>query len=249
MSSAILITGRLKSTRLKNKALRPMLGIPMIGWLINNLKSTQLKDNIHLITSELEDDDELVRYAASTGIGVYRGEPIDVLLRIYKAAVKLNLKTVVSCTADNPLVLPDMVDKLVQHHEKNNNDFTSCMGLPFGTFAYAIKVDALKTIIMNKVEDDTEIWGSYFTHNDIFKCQDMNIPIENKYTKTRLTVDTVEDFVVVQEVINQLQVAGEGVSIESLLKVIGSNADLFKLNEKIIQKKAPIYNCMKIERK
>ena len=64
-----------------------------------------------------------------------------------------------------------------------------------------------------------------------------------------MTVDTVEDFVVVQEVINQLQVAGEGVSIESLLKVIGSNADLFKLNEKIIQKKAPIYNCMKIERK
>ena len=58
MSSAILITARLKSTRLPKKVIKPILGRPMICHMIDRLRLAQVPEQIILCTSDLPEDDE-----------------------------------------------------------------------------------------------------------------------------------------------------------------------------------------------
>ena len=64
----------------------------------------------------------------------FLGEPDDVLLRLLNAASQFRVDTIINCTADNPFVDPEYIDKLIEYHENNNNDFSKIEGLPFGVF-------------------------------------------------------------------------------------------------------------------
>jgi len=232
----ILITARLKSTRLRRKVLRPMLGKPMILHLIESLQRTKFSSNIVLITSNLSSDDELESLAVGNGIEIYRGHPDDVLLRIYEAASFHSFDHVVNCTADNPLIFPEWVDNLMDYHIKSNNDYSTVMGLPWGTFSWALAISAVKKAIEIKQEIDTEVWGGYFTENSIFKCGDL--PIDPKgYSAVRLTVDEIEDFVLVQEVLNYYQSNGLYNSFSNFIDLYKYDPELFRVNRQVKQKK------------
>ena len=144
MNTAILITARLKSTRLKEKALKPIKGRPMLSHMLDRLRLVDKSERIILCTSTVEQDDRLCLFSENEHIDYFRGDPDDVLLRMCHAAEKFNVGTIISCTADNPLIEPEYIDKLVNFHLEEDNDFSYISGLPIGTFAYVLKYSAVK---------------------------------------------------------------------------------------------------------
>ncbi len=238
MSTAILITARMKSTRLPRKVLKPILGRPMIVHLLDRLKQARRPERIIICTSPLEEDRPLVEIAAQEAVDCFQGDPDDVLLRLTSAARHFGLKTVVSCTADNPFVDAEYIDRLVDFHLKGNLDYSITEGLPFGSFAYVLSVRAMERACEIKAESDTEVWGGYFTQTGLFACGTLPVDEEVRWPELRLTVDTPEDFKLVTRIFEELYVPGEVFPLKAIVALCRSRPDLVAVNAQIEQKAA-----------
>ena len=237
MKSAILITARLKSTRLPMKLIKPLSGVPMIVHMLNRLKLAKIPEEIIICTSTVSQDDPLELIAKEQGVGCYRGEPDDVLLRLTNAAEKYNIETVINCTADNPFVDPIYIDKLYKHHIKKSNDFSKIDGLPWGTFSYAISFDAMKKACKIKDETDTEVWHGYFMDTDKFKWDALMVQDDSvKWSNLRLTVDYPEDFSLMERIFKELWDYRNVFSLKDIVALCRKNPEIVKINENVLQK-------------
>jgi spore coat polysaccharide biosynthesis protein SpsF len=236
MNAAILITARLKSTRLPKKVIKPIAGRPMICHMIDRLKLAEIPRQIILCTSTLPEDDELTRIAGAESILCFRGDPDDVLARLTAAARQFGVETVFSCTADNPFVDSVHLDKLLEYHVAKGYDYTRSEGLPLGAYGYALSLPAMQRACDLKVEKDTEIWGPLFAESGKFACGILKITDpEFCWPDLRLTVDTPEDFELVTRIFAELYEPGRVFSLASILELCRKDASLPAINAGIKQ--------------
>lgn len=238
MSCAILITARLKSTRLPLKILKNIHGKPMITHMIDRLKLSNIPDQIILCTSTLSQDDPLEELAMNENIKCYRGDPEDVLLRLFLAAKKFNVNTVINCTADNPFVDPAYIDLIYDFHKNQGNDFTKIDGLPWGAFSYAISTNALEKACQLKDESDTEVWHGYFMETKNFKWSSMKVDDNELYwPELRLTVDVPEDFEMISKIFDELYDGKSVFSLKEIINLCRRDPSIPQINNNILQKK------------
>ena len=239
MNTAILITARLKSTRLPMKVIKPILGRPMICHMLDRLKLAQRPQKIIICTSPLAQDDPLEEIADQESVCCFRGPPDDVLLRLTQASAQFGVDIVVSCTADNPFVDPVYIDHLVDLHIAETNDYTKVEGLPFGTFSYALSYPAMARACQIKAETDTEVWGGYFTQTGQFKTGVLQVtdPAVRR-PDLRLTVDTSEDFELVTRIFDELYGDGRIFPLVEIVALLDSRPDLRAINAQVKQKAA-----------
>lgn len=237
MKAAILITARLKSTRLPLKVIKPIHGKPMIVYMLDRLKLARIPEEIIICTSTVAQDDPLEKIAVQEGVECFRGSPEDVLLRLTNAAEAYGVETVMNCTADNPFVDPEYMDKLYQYHIEQKNDFTKINGLPWGTFSYAISLDALKKACELKAESDTEVWHGYFMDTGRFKWSALEVTDEAVcWPDLRLTVDTPEDFEMVTRVFDELYDSQTVFPLRNIVDLCRRKPEIPAINETVIQK-------------
>ena len=236
---AILITARLKSTRLPLKAIKLIKGRPMLCHMLDRLKLVSKPEQIIICTSPIAQDDQLEEIARAEGVACFRGHPDDVLVRITEAAEQFKVDIVVSCTADNPFVDPGYIDRLIGFHIDQGNDLSRVEGLPFGTFSYALSYPAMVKACEIKDEIDTEVWGGYFTETGLFKCGVLKV-VEPKLKRPeiRLTVDEPEDLELVERIFDSLYEEGELFGLEEIITLYDDNPDLRSINAHIKQKQA-----------
>lgn len=246
MKTAILITARLKSTRLPKKAIKPIAGKPMIRHQIDRLRLAECPEQIIMCTSPVDEDDPLERIAKDEGISCYRGDPEDVLLRLTNAAQKFNVDIVVNATADNPLTDPEYIDKLVQFHRDGKYDFSEIKGLPHGAHSYAFSRAAAEKAIEIKAKRDTEVWGGYFTETGVFKAGKLEVENEElRRPEFRITVDTPEDFELMEEIFDHLYEEGEIFSLDRVVRLLDRKRKLISINEHITQKEPELIEIAK----
>jgi spore coat polysaccharide biosynthesis protein SpsF len=237
MKTAILITARLKSTRLPMKVIKPIHGRPMIVHMLDRLKLAKRPTEIIICTSPKVQDDPLEQIAEKEGVRCYRGHPDDVLLRITNAAAQFGVDTVVSCTADNPFVDPEYIDRLVKFHIERHYDYSKSEGLPWGTFAYALSYAAMVRACELKEERDTEVWGGYFTDTDAFSCGVMEVTDSAvRWPELRLTVDTPQDFELVGRIFDELYKPGTVSPLAEIVALCRRRPDLVAINAQVKQK-------------
>lgn len=240
MKTAILITARLKSTRLPKKVIKPIQGRPMIVHMLDRLKLAQQPQEIVICTSPVAQDDPLEEIASQEGVQCYRGHPEDVLLRLTRAAKQFGVDTVISCTADNPFVDPTYIDRLVDFHLDHGYDYSKTEGLPFGTFSYALSYPAMVKACRIKAKIDTEVWGGYFTETGQFSWGVMEVEDPAvRWPELRLTVDTPQDFELVTRIFDELYEPGEVFSLEAIVDLCRGRPALVALNAGVQQKAAP----------
>lgn len=237
MNSAILITARLKSTRLPKKITKIIHDKPMIKHMIDRLKLAKVPTKIIICTSTCSEDDPLEQLAIEENIFCYRGDPDDVLLRLTCAAIKFDVQTVINCTADNPFVDPIYIDKLYEHHIREKNEFSKIEGLPWGTFSYAISTDALQKACKLKNEVDTEVWHGYFTDTGNFKWNSLVVTDKNVlWPELRLTVDVQEDFEMVTKIFDELYDGKKIFTLSEIVKLCKERPSIPDINSHIMQK-------------
>jgi spore coat polysaccharide biosynthesis protein SpsF len=236
MSAAILITARLKSTRLPRKVIKPILGRPMVCHMIDRLKLARVPQQIILCTSTLSEDDELVQIAEAESISCFRGDPDDVLARMTSAAEQFEIDTVFSCTADNPFVDVVHLDKLLDYHRRHRYDYTRTEGLPLGAFGYALSLPAMQLACKLKVETDTEIWGPLFADSGRFACGVLKITDPDFcWPELRLTVDTPQDFELITRIFEALYQPGRVFSLAEIVELCRKDPALPAINAGVVQ--------------
>ena len=236
MKTAITITIRMKSTRLPQKALKKLSNKTLIDHLIERLKRAKLPDEIILCTSTNPQDNILVKVAKKNNIKCFRGDEDDVLNRLYKAAKKYNIDFIISTTGDNPLTDPEYVDKTIEKFQETNADYITSLDLPWGAFSYGVKIKALKKVLELKKESDTEVWGQYFTKSNLFKIEKIEVDKSLKKPDLRLTVDTPEDFRLMEIIYDELYPKNPSFTLYDVIKLFKQNPKLKKFNEEITQK-------------
>jgi len=232
MRVGFLIKVRLKSTRLKSKAVLKLNSEPMIVHMIRRIKKySDLFSNIIVCTSTNPQDDPLEDIAKQENVDIFRGDEDDVLKRYYETAKEFDLDFLLKSGADNPLVSLDYAEKVINYFKKNSPGLITLTDLPIGMFFYAICPKSLKKVIDRKKTDDTEVWGNLFkNHNDITLY---DFPVDKKYMRTnyRLTVDYSEDFVVIKNIFNHFSDKIYDTSTLEILDFLDKNTSVLKINQ------------------
>jgi len=237
--TGIFITARLKSTRLPKKAIKLILGKPMIELMIDRLKRCNINP-IVMMTSTNPQDDPLVEIAKKNNIDYFRGSEDDVLVRLRDCAQKFDVDFVISVTADDPFKEPIFIEKMTERYFDTKFDFCEVNGLPNGCESYAVSRSALEKVCEIKDDSDTEIWGPYFKEPGIFKCETINVSDPSIFRpQYRVSVDTPEDFELVTKIFTILSEKKEYFNVYDICKLLDENKDLVKINSHIQQKRAP----------
>ena len=110
MNIVAIVQARIGSTRLPNKVMKKINGMPMIGLVFNRLSKSNKIDKIVLATSTDNNNLPLIDYVQSINYNVFRGNGHNVLERYYKAAKQEKAAIVIRITGDCPLIDSKLVD-------------------------------------------------------------------------------------------------------------------------------------------
>jgi spore coat polysaccharide biosynthesis protein SpsF len=160
-----------------------------------------------------------------------------VLLRLTNAAREFGADVVINCTADNPLVSPEYARHLADYHVANHHDYSKTEELPFGTFSYVLSVPAMEKACKMKEESDTEVWGGYFTQTGAFRWGAMEVDDPAvRWPELRLTVDTPEDFQLMESIFEELYRPGNLFSLSEVVELCRERPELLAINADVAQK-------------
>ncbi len=125
MKIVAIVQARMGSTRLPNKVMKRIAGVPMIELLLARLAKSKKIDQIVLATSTDERNTPLVEHVQRLGYACVRGSESDVLDRYLVAARQAHADVVVRITGDCPLIDPILVDQVIAQFEAEGVDYLS----------------------------------------------------------------------------------------------------------------------------
>ena len=230
MNTVFLITARLKSTRLPRKALLDIGGRSVLGHMIDRLRRARRIDTIVVCTSTHPQDDSLVEAAAREGVGCFRGDEEDVLLRLHDAARHCAADYVLNITADCPLVDPGYADRIVDAYEQTGADLIRALDLPHGTYSYGLRPAALELAVAIKDTHKTEVWGRYFTDTDLFRVHDLPIDPADVRPDLRMTLDYPEDLAFFQALFAGVSGRDPAIGLGSVLTYLDGHPEIVTIN-------------------
>jgi spore coat polysaccharide biosynthesis protein SpsF len=120
-----VLQARMSSSRLPGKVMAIVNGKPVIYWQIKRILKSKLIDNLVVVTSTDNSDDVLYNYLVSEGVDVYRGSLENVFSRFLEVAKKYNPESIVRFTADCPMIMPAIIDLVVEAGLISNCDYLS----------------------------------------------------------------------------------------------------------------------------
>lgn len=234
MSIVAILQARASSSRLPNKVLKPILGIPMLQHQIERVSRSKLIDQLVVATSVEPSDDELSALLGRLGVRVYRGSLDDVLDRFYHAALDLKPSHVVRLTGDCPLMDPEVIDDVITHHLNTSADYTSNVSPPSFPDGLDVEVMTLSTLerawnSANLASDREHVTSYIRKEASGFLVQ--NIENKQDLSALRWTVDELADFDFVSEVYAHLYQDNPEFSMLDILNLLVAKPELGAINQ------------------
>lgn len=230
-----LIAVRMKSKRLPKKALVDICGYTAIERVVNNLKSSEMVDEIILATSTNEDDDPIEELAKKKGLHFFRGDEDNVIKRFIDAGNKFNANIIVRVTGDCPLISYELTDYLIKSHIKTGADYTGIeMGkVPVGTFSEVINLSALEKLSKQNLNFDySEYMTFYFKNNpDIFSLNMISPPEAYISPDYRLTLDYPADLELFRIIFKELEVGNNAIPLSKTIAFLNQHPQIAKVNQ------------------
>lgn len=236
MKTVAIVQARMGSTRLPNKVMKPILGKPMIGHLLERLSKAALIDEVIIATSIDKKNDPLEAYVKGLGYLVYRGSEDDVLDRYYQASRQANADCIIRVTGDCPLIDPALVDQVVAAFKQGEVDYLSNINpptYPDGLDTEIFTFDALQKAWREaSSEFDREHVTPFLRNSGLFKTR--NISAADDHSDKRWTVDTQQDFDVVLGVFEALK-ATPDFGWKDVIKLQKERPALFAANQDLMR--------------
>lgn len=200
MKIGLLITARLKSSRLPLKLLLDLNGKTVVERVIERAKVIKGLDGIVLCTSLNPQDKPLTDIALKNNIHYFLGDSDDVLKRLLDAATFFGYDYLLNITGENPLFSVEYAERVIDEIRRKGSDYTFYEGLPLGCAVYGIKTKALQVVCNVKKEIDTEIWGPLINRPEIFSVCKNEVHEFYRHPGIRITNDYLEDYLFLLEI-------------------------------------------------
>ena len=241
MKIVALIQARMCSTRLPNKVMKSIGGIPMIELLLTRLTRAKEIDQIIVATSVDERNLPLVNHVRNLGYTCEQGSENDVLDRYMQAAKKHQADVVVRITGDCPLVDSELVDEVIRSFKTADVDYFSNISPPTYPDGLDIEVFTFKALEQASQEStdpfDREHVTPYLRQPGKFRAAAMQH--SEDLSALRLTVDEPADFVVIEKVFQHFHPRID-FTWEEVLTLQNEQPDLFNINQHLIRNEGAI---------
>ncbi len=232
MTLAIL-QARMSSTRLPGKVLKPLLGEPMLLRQVERVRRSSEIRQIVIATTLDPADDPIVELCKTRSLKFFRGHATDCLDRFFEAAKLFTPQVVVRLTGDCPLTCPEVINDVIGFYRKGSYDYASntldCTfpdGLDVEVFSWK---SLQKAHAEAKLPSEREHVTPYFYKNpSLFKLGSFRA--SHDLSKLRLTVDTPEDFEVVEKIFKTLYPQNPLFDLKDILLFLNQNPSLQELN-------------------
>ncbi|MGZ0149291.1 cytidylyltransferase domain-containing protein [Kribbella sp. WER1] len=235
---------RVTSTRLPAKVLLTVAGRSYLEHHLDRLSRTGLP--VVVATTTNFNDNLVVQLCNEDGFPVFRGSEDDVLSRFAGAARAHGLDAIVRVTSDCPLIDPEIVAAGVDRWRAENDPdlyISNCLertyprGMDFEIFSAARLYDADAKATLKA---DREHVTSYLHQNRSGEMRLLNLPwsggpSSNRAAQYRLTLDTADDWKLLDALIEDFD--GTGLGCAELVKILDEHPELAALNAHIEQKK------------
>jgi len=193
----VIIQARIGSTRLPGKVLKPIAGKALLDHVLGRLSLLAYPVQIVVATSDMPQDDAIAQHCLSRGVAVFRGNETDVLDRYYQCARENRFAHVVRLTADNPFTDMEELQRLIEQHLTQRNDYSHSFGsMPLGVGAEIFTFAALeKSAREGHALNHREHVNEYIQENpDVFQIGVLEVVAAKRCPDLRLTVDTEDDY-------------------------------------------------------
>ena len=199
-----IVQARMGSTRLPQKVMKTINGVPLIELLLSRLSNSKELSDIVVATPSSIDNLPLHNHIRNLGFSCEEGSEDDVLDRFFQVATKYRADAVVRITGDCPLVDPQLVDSLIRHFKQLNVDYVSNIspptypdGLDIEVFTYhSLQIAATNATDMF----DREHVTPYLRQSGLFETA--SFKNEEDLSELRWTVDDFNDFDVIENIFN-----------------------------------------------
>jgi spore coat polysaccharide biosynthesis protein SpsF len=197
-----IIQARMGSKRFPGKSMVDLAGKPLLAQVLERVKRARRLDVLVLATTPLSQDEVLAGLAREYGVEVFRGAENDLVSRFYEAAKRFEAEVVVRMCADNPVMEPAEIDRIIEYHLKGESDFSSNMseiqgnGYPDGLGAEVFDFETLEGL--NRLTTDPrnrEHPHTYFyEHPEKYRIGTVQCPAEFRRPDLKLDVNTPEEY-------------------------------------------------------
>lgn len=234
MKVVAIVQARMGSTRLPDKVMKRIAGVPMIELLLARLSTSEEIQQIVVATSTDPRNAPLAEHVRQLGYECVCGSENDVLSRYVQAARAARADVVVRITGDCPLVDPTIVDEAIRRHRELGVDYFSNVSpptFPDGLDTEVFTARALETAGRDATESfDREHVTPYLRRAEIFTQGNMHY--ERDLSALRWTVDEPADFDMITRVFQHFSPEIH-FSWKQVLEVESQNPELFAVNQGI----------------
>ena len=236
MKVVAIVQARMGSTRLPNKVMRHISGIPMIELLLSRLAKAKEVDQIIVATSIDERNIPLVTHVRKIGYACEQGSENDVLDRYVHAAKAHQADVIVRITGDCPIVDPELVDEVIRGFKAANIDYFSNTDPPTYPDGLDIEVFTIKALekASNETSDpfDREHVTPYLRKPGKYKTE--SIQHSEDLSVLRWTVDESADFEVIEKVFGHFHPKID-FTWRDILALQKQNPEIFNVNQHLVR--------------
>jgi spore coat polysaccharide biosynthesis protein SpsF len=192
--TALILQGRLDSSRLPDKALLPLGEKPLIFRVMEALKP--IPADIHILACPEDSVAAFESPAKAAGFELISGPKQDVLRRYCVAIRHYAADWVIRATGDNPFVFADAAVALEREARTLGADYAGYNAMPYGA---GVEVVRARSLLRAEEEADTgpekeHVCPFLYNHPERFLLHRPMAPLPWQGREIRLTVDTPEDY-------------------------------------------------------
>ncbi len=230
----VIVAGRMKSSRLKKKALLKIQGKESVRLCLESCLKIKEAQKIVLATSTNKQDAILEMFLPSNRkIHFFRGHPSNVIKRYVDASLINNIDVIIRVTADCPFVSSEIASLLLESHFKEGADYTAAKNFSVGTSCEIINLSALKKVqsyFKNAKYSEYMTW--YFQNNPhIFNLNIVKLP-EELVRNYRLTLDYDEDLKMFNKLVESI--GHHNLNTKKIFSFLDKSPEISQINSKSV---------------
>lgn len=206
-SIGAIVQARMSASRLPGKVLHPIAGKPMLLYLLERLQRCDALDAIVVATSTQDSDDAVQLFCNEQHINCVRGPLEDVSGRFAGVLEMFSFEGFVRVNGDSPLLDPYLIERGVELFLSMEADIAT--NVRPRTFPRGQSVEVIRSATFLEAyprmvqEGRTEhITEHFYAHPDEYVIH--NFRADPPWKDVRLVVDTPEDLMVVEGMVNRM---------------------------------------------
>lgn len=241
MNIVAIIQASMGSSRLPGKVLMDVDGKTMLERVYDRVQLSRHVNKIVVAAPDHLHDEPIWQLCNKKGWATTFRDENDVLGQYWAAATHYRADKVVRITADNPLVDPEIIDRVIATSAANTTLDYVCNFYPLRTYPQGLDVEVISMNTLEHVHSKATSERhredvSLMIYENAKQFQISSVSQKQNYSHLRWTVDTYQDLQLVNEIYSHFEY--RSFSWLDVVDAYKSNPHWIEINREAIQKSA-----------